>query len=54
MARTIENLVNIEVTPEGTVLEEIEIICTMTGFRRIILIHHLGDGYYQSTWVKAA
>ncbi len=43
-----ERLLDIEVGEYGTVTEEIELICTMTGFRRRVLIHHLGDGSFRS------
>ena len=43
-----ERLLDIEVTESGTVLEEIELICCMTGFSRRFLIHHIGEGFYQS------
>ena len=43
-----ERLVEIEVTEQGTIFEEIELICTMTGFRRRFLIHHIGEGFFQS------
>jgi hypothetical protein len=41
-----ENLVDAEVTRYGTIIEEIELICTMTGFRRRLLVEHSGDGFY--------
>ena len=37
-----------EVGADGTVTEEIELICTMTGFRCRFLIHHLGEGFFRS------
>ena len=44
----LERLLDIEVSEEyGTVTEEIELICTMTGFRRRFLIHHLGEGFFR-------
>jgi hypothetical protein len=43
-----ERLLDIEVTERGTVLEKIEVICCMTGFSRRFLIHHIGEGFYQS------
>ena len=43
-----ERLIEVEVTENGTIFEEIELICTMTGFRRRFLIHHLGEGFFQS------
>jgi hypothetical protein len=43
-----ERLLDIEVTEDGTVTEEIELICTMTGFRRRFLVHHIGEGLYRS------
>ncbi len=44
----LERLLDIEVSQNGTVTEEIELICTMTGFRRRFLVHHLGEGFYRS------
>ena len=44
----IENLVDIEVSQYGTIFEEIERICTMTGFRYRLLIHHIGEGFFRS------
>jgi len=35
----LERLLDIEVTEYGTVTEEVELICTMTGFRRRYLVH---------------
>jgi hypothetical protein len=44
----LERLLDIEVSQNGTVTEEIELICTMTGFRRRFLVHHLGEGFFRS------
>ncbi len=44
----LERVLDIEVTEYGTVTEEVELICTMTGFRRRFLIHHIGEQFYQS------
>jgi hypothetical protein len=44
----VERLLEIEVTEHGTVLEEIELVCTMTGFRSRFLIHHIGEGFFRS------
>jgi hypothetical protein len=44
----VERLLDIEVSEHGTVTEEIELICCMTGFRRRLLVHHLGEGFYRS------
>ena len=30
------------------VTEEIELICTMTGFRLRFLIHYIGEGFFRS------
>jgi len=43
-----ERLLDIEITEYGTVTEEFELICTMTGFRSRFLIHHLGEGFFRS------
>ncbi|MCA1837962.1 MAG: hypothetical protein LC674_04145 [Actinobacteria bacterium] len=44
----LERLIDIEVSENGTVSEEIELICTMTGFRRRFLVHHIGEGFFRS------
>ena len=44
----LEKLLDIEVSDHGTVTEEIELICTMTGFRRRLLVHHIGEGFFRS------
>ena len=43
-----ERLLDIEITEYGTVTEEIEQICTMTGFRSRFLVHHIGEGFFRS------
>ena len=44
----LERLLDIEVSQNGAVTEEIELICTMTGFRRRFLVHHIGEGFFRS------
>ena len=44
----LERLLDIEVTEYGTVTEEIELVCTMTGFRCRSLIHHIVEGFFHS------
>jgi hypothetical protein len=44
----IENLLDVEVSQSETIFEEIERICTMTGFRSRLLIHHIGEGFFRS------
>jgi len=45
----LERLLDIEVSEEyGTVTEEIELICTMTGFRRRFLVYHIGERLFRS------
>jgi len=36
------------VTEYDTVTEEIELICTMTGFRHRFLVGHMGEGFFRS------
>ncbi len=43
-----ERLLNIEVSEHGSVTEEVELICTMTGFRRRFLVHHIGERFFRS------
>src|SRR5918995_853348 len=44
---TMERLLEVEVGAYGTILEEIELICTMTGFRSRFLVHHIGEGFFR-------
>ena len=44
----VERLLDIEVTGYGTIIEEVELICCMTGFRSRFLVHHIGEGFYRS------
>ncbi len=44
----LQRLLDIEVIEDGTVIEELELICTMTGFRRRLLVHHIGEGFFRS------
>jgi hypothetical protein len=44
----LEKLLDMEVSEYGTVTEEIELICTMTGFRRRFLVHYIGEGFFRS------
>lgn len=48
-----EKLLDIEVTEYGTILEEIELICCMTGHRRRFLFHHIGEGFFRSVELEA-
>jgi hypothetical protein len=49
-----ERVINIEVTKYGTIIEEIELICCMTGFRRRLLVHHIGEGFFRSVDLGAS
>ena len=44
----LERLLDIEVSEHGNVTEEIELICTMTGFRSRFLVHYIGKGFFRS------
>jgi hypothetical protein len=44
----LERLLDIEVSEHGTVTEEVELICTMTGFRRRLVVHYIGEGFFRS------
>ena len=46
--QTMERLIDVEVTEHGTILEELEIVCRMTGFRLRLLVEHLADGSYHT------
>jgi hypothetical protein len=46
---TMERLLEVEKAgADGTILEEIELICAMTGFRSRFLVHHMGEGFFRS------
>ncbi len=49
-----ERLLDIEITEYGTVTEEIELIYTMTGFRRRFLVHYIGEGFFRSAELGAS
>ena len=49
-----ERLLDLEITEYGTVTEEIELICTMTGFRRRFLVHYLGERFYRCVELEAS
>ena len=44
----LERLLDIEVSEYGAVTEEIELVCTMTGFRLRFLVHYIGEGIFRS------
>jgi hypothetical protein len=50
---TIEFLMDVEVTTYGTIIEEVQIVCTMTGFRRRVLVEHTIEGLRRSLEVMA-
>ncbi len=51
--KMMERLLDIEITENGTIFEEIELICTMTGFRRRLLVHHIGEGFFRSSELES-
>ena len=53
MTTMMEILVDVEVTRHGTIIEELEIVCTMTGFRRRVLVEHTVEGLFRSVEVMA-
>jgi hypothetical protein len=50
----LERLLDVEVTRYGTIIEEIELICCMTGFRRRFLVHYMGEGFFHSVELEAS
>jgi hypothetical protein len=50
---TMEILLDVEVTPYGTIIEEVQIVGTMTGFRRRVLVEHTIEGLRRSLEVMA-
>jgi hypothetical protein len=43
----LERIIDLKISRYGTILEELEIICCMTGFRQRLLVEHLADGSYR-------
>ncbi len=52
--KMLERLLEVEATEYGTFFEEIELICCMTGFRRRLLVHHIGEGFFRSVELEAS
>jgi hypothetical protein len=50
---TMEILMDVEVTPYGTIIEEVDIVFTMTGFRSRVLVEHTIEGLCRSLEVMA-
>ena len=48
-----ERLRDIEITEYGTIVEEVMLICTMTGFRRRVVVEHTVEGLSRSLEVMA-
>ena len=48
-----EILIDAEMTPYGTILEEVMLICTMTGFRLRVVVEHTVEGLSRSLEVMA-
>ena len=46
--KMMERLLDVEVTRYGTIIEEVEMVCCMTGFRLRLLVEHLCDGSCRS------
>ena len=44
----LERLIDIEVSEYGAVTEEIELVCTLTGFRCRFLVYYIGEGIFRS------
>ena len=53
VTNTMERFVDVEVTCYGTIIEEKELICTMTGFRRRVLVEYTVEGLSRSLEVMA-
>jgi hypothetical protein len=50
----IQRLLDLEVSEYETITEEIELIRTMTGFRRRFLVSHIGEGFFRSAYLCAS
>jgi hypothetical protein len=44
----VERLIEVDVTAHGTILEELEVVCPMTGFRLRLLVEHTIAGSYHT------
>jgi hypothetical protein len=44
----LERVLDVEASEHGTLSEEVELICTMTGYRLRFLVHHIGGGFFCS------
>jgi len=49
----LENVIDIRVTSYGTIVEEVEIFCRMTGCKRHLLMEYTVDGLYRTVRVSA-
>ncbi len=49
-----ERLVDVEVSEYGTITEELELLCCMTGHRRRLVVHHIGEGFFRSVELEAS
>jgi hypothetical protein len=52
-AATVQRVIDIRFTRYGTILEELEIICCMTGFRQRVLVEYMADGSCRSAQLGA-
>ena len=52
-AAIVERVLDIRFTRYGTILEEVMLICTMTGFRRRVVVEHTVEGLSRSLEVMA-
>jgi hypothetical protein len=43
-----KRLLEMELSADGTLAGEIELVCTMTGFRYSFLTHYMGEGFFRS------
>ena len=45
-----ERMLEMEVGADGMILEKIELICAMTGFRRRFSVHHVEARAFPAPW----
>ena len=52
--KMLEKLLDVGVTEYGTIIEKIELICCMTGFRRRVLVEHTVGGFHRFVELEPA
>jgi hypothetical protein len=50
----LEKLLDIEIMEQGTVIDEVDFICTMTGFRSRLLVQYIAKELFQSVALESS